>query len=660
MTWRRSRGTGRQADQWASPHERATTRAAERLDWPLEPAEAAWLDRHLAECERCGAIAETYEFQAAGLRDLRDQAPPPPRDLWARTAAAIEAEARRRPAGAHRRAPRFGVLPLGALSGALVVAVIVGASIIQGQPRPAPSAPLIAAPGTPRATVEPAATPLSVPRVEDVAWLAVNSDGEGELYQAPIDEVCPEANKSRCAPLGGAGRRSLDLEEAPLALVQSPSDAELVVVEAGAADAGGAVFVVPAGTPFPSATASPSTPPSVTAPPTTTALPPATATPTGTTSPTDEPTASIEPSASPTAPPSATPSPPVAGAIAIATDVVLVGEVGYSPDGSWFAFSARPADGSTGPDVFVWQAGEATARPLTSDHGSVFSSWLGQRVLASSIVVDEPVTGEPAASDPPPSTSPVPTASIALATPVPARSPRIVRSEAILIDPASGASVIVGSGFWRPTVDPTGRYAVYFDGSLAVGPDGTGPRPAFGRLVLGDWPTTPLVDPDRPATPATPATPGAPASGAPTASGSLAPVRPTAAPRNPAIDPGASALPDPGAQMIEAGTIGDWDARWDSTGTRLAIWVTDGVDPAIGRLSLYRIDPGTGLFRLDQRPVADVPALRGFSIADGRLAWVTPPGQDGEGSRVQILAWTADEFGSVETLPVEEQIVVIR
>ena len=29
----------------------------------------------------------------------------------------------------------------------------------------------------------------------------------------------------------------------------------------------------------------------------------------------------------------------------------------------------------------------------------------------------------------------------------------------------------------------------------------------------------------------------------------------------------------------------------------------------------------------------------GFSIGNGRLAWATPPGQDGEGSRVQIVAW---------------------
>ena len=40
----------------------------------------------------------------------------------------------------------------------------------------------------------------------------------------------------------------------------------------------------------------------------------------------------------------------------------------------------------------------------------------------------------------------------------------------------------------------------------------------------------------------------------------------------------------------------------------------------------------------------------GFSIAKGRLAWATPPGQGGEGSRVQIVAWSGDEVGSTESV----------
>jgi hypothetical protein len=53
-----------------------------------------------------------------------------------------------------------------------------------------------------------------------------------------------------------------------------------------------------------------------------------------------------------------------------------------------------------------------------------------------------------------------------------------------------------------------------------------------------------------------------------------------------------------------------------------------------------------------------VASLPGFSIGEGRLAWATPPGQGGEGSRVQIVAWTPDNVGTVETAPGEDLIVV--
>jgi hypothetical protein len=53
-----------------------------------------------------------------------------------------------------------------------------------------------------------------------------------------------------------------------------------------------------------------------------------------------------------------------------------------------------------------------------------------------------------------------------------------------------------------------------------------------------------------------------------------------------------------------------------------------------------------------------MPALPGFSIADGRLAWATPRGQGGEGSRVQVVAWTDDAVGAVESGPVENVVVI--
>ena len=66
----------------------------------------------------------------------------------------------------------------------------------------------------------------------------------------------------------------------------------------------------------------------------------------------------------------------------------------------------------------------------------------------------------------------------------------------------------------------------------------------------------------------------------------------------------------------------------------------------------------TGLVTHPSGAPQGVPALPGFSIREGRLAWATPPGQGGEGSRIQIVAWTEDQVGAVESVPVEGAIVI--
>jgi hypothetical protein len=128
------------------------------------------------------------------------------------------------------------------------------------------------------------------------------------------------------------------------------------------------------------------------------------------------------------------------------------------------------------------------------------------------------------------------------------------------------------------------------------------------------------------------------------------------------VDVTASASPeimrDFPSQIVAAGPIADFDARWDETGSWLAIWIVDPLDPGLGRLSLLRFDALTGLV---DRPIGapqDVTALPGFSIGFGRLAWASPPGQGGEGSRIQIAAWTEDQVGAIESIPVEGAIVV--
>ena len=109
---------------------------------------------------------------------------------------------------------------------------------------------------------------------------------------------------------------------------------------------------------------------------------------------------------------------------------------------------------------------------------------------------------------------------------------------------------------------------------------------------------------------------------------------------------------------VADGPVTEFDVRWDETGTWLAIWLADATDPAIGRLSLVHLDPTSGSLERPHGAPQDVTALPGFSIENGRLAWATPPGQGGEGSRVQIVAWTDKAVGAVESGPVQDVVVV--
>ena len=123
------RGRTRRPDDWPSSHVRARADLSDRLDSPLEPTEANWLSSHLEACPDCRVIADAYAAQRLELRALRDRMPPPPRDLWARTSAAIESESRFRDGRARSTGwrNRRVLAPSAVISAALVVAVAVAA-----------------------------------------------------------------------------------------------------------------------------------------------------------------------------------------------------------------------------------------------------------------------------------------------------------------------------------------------------------------------------------------------------------------------------------------------------------------------------------------------------------------------------------------------------
>jgi len=573
-------------------HDRARELAAVRLGEPIEPAQTAWLDEHLAACESCRAVAAAYVTDRASLRGLRGRQPEPPRDLWARTAAAIERESGTRGRGSRSTAAtqRRSRPTLGVVSAVAVLALVVGATVMSGGFINGPNIAVVpAASARPVAIASAARTPGPTPIVVgagSVGWVGTGADGGLAYNVTKVNEVCPADRQPDCATVADRASKRVDIAIRPKSISQSPVKNQAVVV--GTEDKGGnAVFVIvlptsaPSSIPTPTKAPTPLPTPTSTEPP---ATPPATVRPTQAPSATPAPTPSTDAtaSASPAATPSVTPAPTVAVTLAIISDVKVVGEsAAYSPDGAWFAFTARPSDDSAGPDIYVWRVGDPMARPLTTDHTSVFASWAGSRLLGS---------------------RPAPAATSASGEMAPT---------SFFIDPRDGAETTIAGSVWRPIVDPTSHWAVSWDGTVRLADDGLTTLPATGSIALHAF--TPDVG----------------------------------------LHPGNTS-----ATLVAGGAIAEFDVRWDETGRWLAVWLADGSDPSIGRLSLFRLDRATGQLDRPRGAPHDATALPGFSIANGRLAWATPPGQGGEGSRVQIVAWTADAVGSVESGPVEDVVVV--
>lgn len=625
---------GRHHDGEAT-HDRARDLTAEELFAPLGEEDAAWLARHVEACGECRTEREAWQADRLELRTLRDRPMEPPRDLWARTSAAIDREARgarrRRAVGESGRAAGRDVwrgLPLGAAAGALVVLIVVGASVIPNSPRPNET------PGGsfPVAVESPVPQPTNLAlTAADVGWIRQAADGTWELVVSGVGEVCPRA-KAGCEALGvEALARPLSIGDDDTGVAISPDDNQLVVASRGDASEPGKVYVVP----VPSAGGGPTPEPTPTSTPTVVV----TAPPTG---PAGSPT--VTPTSTPSATPAPTPGTTPPGAIEIASGVIMVGEPAYNADGTWLAFSARPTDDSTGPDLYLWRVGDAEAVKVTDDHQTYFSAWHGGRVLASRVVVPAPV-GPDASAEP----TEAPATTEPSGTPPPGfntASSGIPTS--FLLDPATGVRTELGQPqVWLPVVDPAGRFAVYWSGQLVPTADGLGWQLGEGRLVLDAW-----LDPVE-----VPIESGEP-SAAPSAGPSTEPSQSLAPGASP--DPSSAPIGGPtgNAVEIEVGAIAAFQAKFDPEGVRIAVWVADEADASVGRLHLVVLDATTGSVDASVRPLPGAPALRRFSIDTGRLAWVSPRGQNGQESAVQVLGWAGREFGEIQTIPAKDLFIV--
>jgi hypothetical protein len=570
-------------------HEQARSLLVERLDGPLTDHGSAWLEEHLGGCPACAAEAAAYEADRQALRALRSAPPEPPRDLWARTAAAIEQQSGGRRTGrwSGRR------LPLGALSGLAVIAVVIGASLLSGGVTTRRLAPIETS-GTVGADTAGGSPVPSGPEVDatpfrvgagDVAWVDEGPDGGMNYSSTVVDSVCPGTGSTGCPAVREDHQGVLALKSTPRTIIGSPTRRQAVAI-ANVGTAGDELLIV--ALPEPSASPASTPPPSASPAPTTgsQATPGAAASPIGpneseSVSPSDaaSPSPTVAVSVAPSPTPSATPAPTVAAQLAIASGIVVVGEsAAFSPDGAWFAFTARPVDGSDGADIYVWHVGDERAHRLTRDGMSYFGSWSDGDVIASR--PSDPTARRPEATS-------------------------------VSIDPSSGREHPAGR-LWRPVVDPTGHLAIGWSGTLAKGTDTTDWAPASGRLELGTWPSA--------------------------GSGER---------------PGSSR-----DTLVADAAPADFDVRWDETGAWVAVWVADERDADVGRLSLLHVD--TKRVRIERVAGAptDVAALPGFSIGDGRLAWATPRGQGGAGSRIQIAAWSTDSVGTVESGPGGDPVVI--
>lgn len=658
---------------------------------PLEPEESAWLDAHLVGCESCREIDTAYRSDREYLRAMR--VIPPPRDLWARTSVALDAEqsrsgggrrsrpARRRTGATVLAFPRERWAPVGALgsiAAVMVVGFLLGNMLIGVGPAGSPS---IVALG-PSATPNLVPTPIKVPQA-DVAWVSTNTDGSIVVRQAPVSDVCPANDPAGCAPFDRNASPVVTLSVKPKSVHQSPTSGQMIVF--GQTPTGLSMYVIDTGTgapptPTPSVkpTTTPTTPPTAT--PTASTSPPTSpggpstspssvspGSPTPTTPASSWPTASVtstaqtsssptpEPTSTATIVPNVTPPPSAATLIAVASDLgVLNSETAaYSPDGAWFAFTARPLNQTTsGSDIYLWHAGASTAKAVSDDHRSVFAGWVGNRLLGSRAV--ETVSGAAA------STAPASASSDA----------EEFATSSFLVNPATLERTSVPAAAWRPSVDPTGRFVVYWEGTVARDPLNGGWRSATGRLVLRAWPivaaAAPVVRPSPSIAPASPSVAPSPSA----ASGASASPSSTPGPmvtRKPAESPSASpsasvapsassspsvppsptpSVPAPAGLPDGIGSASgvDWAVAWDETGTHLAVWIGDSGDRSFGRLHLLTIG-ANGMPATGGALLSDQPALPGFSLADGHLAWATPVGVNGNGSQLKIYAYSGSDAG---------------
>jgi hypothetical protein len=332
-------------------------------------------------------------------------------------------------------------------------------------------------------------------------------------------------------------------------------------------------------------------------------------------------------------------------AIAILSGYEIVGrDPEFSPDGSMVAFSARPADHSTGPDVFVWQAGDAQAQAVTSGHADLFSGWFGQQILISEISAAPAAGGATPAATVGATAGDTAGATAGASAAAPGGS-GTVGSTSYVFDPSTGESFMITTPMLLPVVDPTGKYLVYWSGTVEFDPVSGLWQPGEGDLYFDSWSDLTLV-PASLGPVATPTEAPAPSASATSASLAAATESPASAPTPSPTDagvaaPGSSSAPNPESsalatqnpagpsmpQLLPAaatvGTVHEWLVAWDASGQNVAIWVADPGSDTIGTLNLFSIDRTAGLVETNEPLLAADKVMSSIAFDNGYLVYTS-------------------------------------
>ena len=648
-------------------HARARLLASEAIDTELEPGDAEWLAGHLQGCPDCQTVADEYRALRSELRSLA--LPEPPRDLWARTSAALDEVDRS--SRRTRAASRLGFggwaasrSSFGTAVAVTLVVVISGVSLLSQVPgnRGAGSAR-----PTDIALGQPAPLSAQAPvAVVDGTGYWIKRDGQtyeiqsGSAKCSGIDGRCSVSADSGTTMGSVTSTSPVFAALAPDARQAAVWNGDTVAILPLAPEAPATVAIdqmTPRPTttesavasivqPTPTITATSTVAASATATPTSTATATATSTPTGSSAASPTASESASPSPSPTV--ASSPAVPVTVPTAILNGYKVVGrDPEFSADGLWVAFSAAPTNLTNGPDLFVWKVGQERAQAVTTAHADLFSGWFGTQILVSELSAGPslPAVGASASDSTTPASSDSgsPSASTTAATSAPTlAAPSGPTTTSYLFDPATQNAQRIDRSMLLPVADPTRTFLIYWSGTIEADAASGQLKAGKGNLYLDTWANLKLepVSLDGivpvPTASATSAGQEPSASPSPSPSSEATASSETSASPTPTPEPSASPVLPELLQVAAGNSVENWVVDWDSTGEHVAVWVADSASRSVGVVNLFAIDRGSGRIATDG-PLFHARGLPSIQFDNGRLVYTTPAeGSDGKTFLVQI------------------------